>query len=270
MSEKTRCRRRSFSRKLLASELESQPAPRLPWPSRIFVSAIALLVAGSCRSRPSSGSPCRIPDQLACVEDDRALVCESGVWAEVPCRGAKGCSRSGEADDCDDTIAVEGDRCPKNPAPDYACTADRARALICVDGHFSVWRECRGPLRCEIGDGRNLRCDTTLAEPGDRCAPQGAYCCSVDKSSMLVCDGRSLFPASSCRGPRACRAERETGKVDCDDTVAIEGDACDEPKRIACSLDHRAELACVGKRYEKKRECRRSECKLDGNELFCD
>jgi len=234
--------------------------------------ACALIAAalGACRARARAGANCRIPDQLVCVEADRALVCDANAWVEVPCRGQRGCARRGEADECDDTVAVEGDPCPRNPPLDYACTSDRTKALVCKTGRFSMWRHCRGPDKCQIVDGRNLQCDTTLGAPGDPCAQQGTYSCAVDRKAMLVCDGAKLSVASSCRGPGACAVQRDARKVDCDDSVALEGDPCDQPKRIACAVDAKAELVCTAGTFTKKRDCRRTDCRLDGNELFCE
>jgi hypothetical protein len=224
----------------------------------------------ACQNRPLAGRQCHLPDQLVCAAGDRALVCDSGVWVEVPCRGQHGCARRGDADECDDTIAADRDPCPRNPPLDYACTADHAKALVCKSARFDLWRNCRGPEKCEIVAGRNLHCDTTLGEPGDPCAQQGTYACSVDQKTMLACDGSTLLPASSCRGPDGCRVQRDARKVDCDDSVVLEGDPCDQPKRIACSVDRRSELICATSSYAKKRDCRRSDCRLEGNELFCD
>ena len=90
---------------------------------------------------------------------DRALLCEpaeaggqpgSTAWVEVPCRGGRGCGRRGETDECDDTLALEGDACPLDPPLDYACTPDRSRALACKEGRFSLWRACRGPEGCAV------------------------------------------------------------------------------------------------------------------------
>jgi hypothetical protein len=249
---------------------------RFPAASRIRASLVLVLLGAAavltsaCHHAPAPGSSCRVPEQLACVAPDRAVVCDSGSWVELTCRGPRGCVRHGDVDDCDDTVAAEADTCPRNPPTDYACTADRKRALVCKNGRFSLWRECRGPAHCEILDGHNVHCDTTFGEPGDACEKQGTYCCSADGKAMLLCDGNTMAVASSCRGPEGCRVARDAHKVDCDDSLAIEGDPCDQPKRIACSLDGKAELVCGKHTYEKKRECRRGDCKLDGNELFCD
>jgi hypothetical protein len=236
----------------------------------LLVTIVAVTTAAACRHTPTAGRQCHIPDQLVCGASDRAMVCDSGAWKEVACRGQRGCSRRGDTDECDNTIAADLDPCPRNPPVDYACTADRSRALVCKGGQFSLWRNCRGPERCEIVEGRNLRCDTSLGEPGDPCSQQGTYSCSVDRKTMLSCDGNTFGAASSCRGADGCRVQRDARKVDCDDSVALEGDPCDQPKRIACSVDRKSELVCSASTYAKKRDCKRTDCRLEGTELFCD
>jgi hypothetical protein len=242
-------------------------------------------------------------DQLVCSSGDTALVCDSTplaastdsaaspeaapnsaaaaqtsparTWKSVSCRGAKGCARAGDEDECDDTVASAGDPCPRNPPLDYACSMDHSTALVCKDGRFDLWRRCRGPEGCGVVDGRNVRCDTSLGEADDPCEHAGTFSCSVDGKTMLECDGRTLVAASSCRGPKACSFERgemgaEPHKIDCDDGLALDGDPCAQPRRIACTLDHKVELVCDGHRFGKKRECRRSDCRIEGTELFCD
>lgn len=247
-------------------------------PLRTAACALAalLVMIVACRERPGAGGRCAVPDQLVCGGAQRALVCEpapSGgatAWLEIPCKGAQGCSRRTEGDECDDTVANDGDSCPRSPPLDYACTSDHARALFCKDGRYALWRACRGPDGCQVEGGRNVRCDTTLGEPGDPCAQPGTYACASDSQAILLCDGSSLAAASSCRGPEGCHIQRDTRKVDCDDSLAQEGDPCDQPKRIACAADRKAELVCLEGRYAKKRDCRRTDCRLDGSELFCD
>lgn len=153
---------------------------------------------------------------------------------------------------------------------DYACSVDRTKALVCRDGHFGLWRNCRGAEGCSVVGERHLNCDTTLGQPGDPCEKQGTYGCSVDGKTMLQCEGDSLVAASSCRGPDGCHFDRDTHKVDCDDGLALEGDPCDRPDRISCGVDRKSELVCEGSKYVKKRECRRTDCRVEGSELFCD
>jgi hypothetical protein len=251
--------------------------------------ALGVLAATGCHSHPAAGEKCRIADQLVCSAHDRALVCDSiappapsiassqvdRTWLEVPCKGARGCARTGDDDECDDTLASPGDACPRNPPLDYACTTDLSQALVCKDGRFDLWRRCRGPAGCRLLDGRNVHCDTSLGEPDDPCERAGTYACSVDGKTMLSCDGKSLAVASACRGAKGCFFEpgepgSEPHKIDCDDDVAAEGDPCTQPRRITCAVDHKQELVCDGHTFAKKRDCRRSDCRIEGTELFCD
>jgi hypothetical protein len=256
----------------------------------LAVSAIGIALV-ACREKAAPGAQCRVADQLVCGGAGKALVCEPALaaaasaasaapglpaapaamsWLEVPCRGPRGCARKNDVDECDDTVAAVGDACPRNPPLDYACTADGQQALVCKEGRFATWRACRGPDACQVEGGRHVKCDTTLGEPGDPCAQQGTYACAADHKAMLTCDGTVLVAATSCRGAEGCHIERETRKVQCDDAVALDGDPCDQPKRIACAADKKSELVCEGGKYVRKRECKRSECRLEGSELFCD
>ena len=235
----------------------------------LAIGRMAILMVTACRARPSAGQACRVANELACETSGKAWLCDASRWVEIRCRGARGCSRRSGRDECDDSVAMLGDPCPKTAA-DHACSVDRSAALVCNEGTFVLWRRCRGPEGCAVPDGRNVQCDTSLGEKGDPCAQQGAYACSADYHTMLVCDGSALEPASSCRGPKGCVAQRATHKVDCDDSVAAEGDPCDQPRRIACSVDRKAELGCTNGAYTKKRECRHDDCRIEGNELFCD
>ena len=235
----------------------------------LALSRIVVLVASACRPRPSDGQPCRVVNPVECEGSGKAWLCDESRWVELFCRGARACARRSGHDECDDSIAMLGDPCPKT-ATVFACSVDRSTALVCREGTFGLWRKCRGPAGCAVVDGRDVECDTSLGEKGDPCTQQGAYACSADHQAMLVCDSGVLVPASSCRGPRGCVAEHATHKVDCDDGAATEGDACDQPRRIACSVDRKAELVCTQGTYTKKRECRQSECRIEGSELFCE
>jgi len=235
----------------------------------IVTVAIALATIAACRPRPSAGQTCRVAGQVACEGSEKAWLCEVSRWVEIRCRGALACGRRNGRDECDDSVAMLGEPCPK-AATDYACSIDRSTALVCREGTFAPWRNCRGPDGCALTDGHTIQCDTSLGEQGDPCVQPGTYACSADHSAMLVCDGTVLVPSSSCRGPGGCVAQRTTHKVDCDDSVASEGDPCDQPRRIACSVDRKAELGCTQGTYTKKRECRRSECRIEGSELFCE
>jgi hypothetical protein len=78
--------------------------------------------------------------------------------------------------------------------------------------------------------------------------------------------------------------DREGHRVGCDDSVALEGDACEVAGRVACAADGGFELACErtasgagsaaggdgALSYQKKRDCRHKGCRVEGTALFCD
>jgi hypothetical protein len=243
-------------------------------PDRLALLIVTATVAiGYGCHPPRSGDACNVEDQRVCTGADRSLACESGRWVEIRCRGPSGCTKQRHGgDDCDDTIAAPGDSCGRALPADFACSSDGAHALACQDGRFDLWRDCRGEKGCSIAADRHLECDTTLGEVGDPCGNTSAYACSVDRHAMLLCDGHSLVSTSSCRGPSGCRFDRQLRKIDCDDSVAAEGDPCEEPNRVACGMDKKIELVCEtsAHKYVKKRECRRTECRVEDRELYCD
>jgi hypothetical protein len=231
------------------------------------------MIVVACRPPARAGGECHPDNRWVCVAHDRGLLCEAGTWTEMPCRGQRGCARQASTDECDDTLAREGDYCPRQAPADYACSLDGAQALVCKNGRFELWRNCRGSQKCGVATDGHLDCDTTLGEARDPCEKLGTYACSIDGRAMLLCDGHALVATSSCLGPNGCRFDRETHKVDCDDRVAAEGDGCDQPNRITCSPDGKLELVCdpgAEHKYVKKRECRRTACRIENSDLFCD
>src|SRR5271163_3753374 len=179
-----------------------------------LATAWGALLTVACHGKPVPGSECRVPTRVACLGPNEAVVCEAGRWSDLRCGGAKGCTRrdDSDGDDCDDTIASIADPCPLDSLSDYACTADRAEALVCDGARFRIWRNCRGARHCEVAPDSTLRCDTTLGQAGDPCETKGAYACSLDRLSMLACDGRQLFAAAACRGPDACAFDADSHK----------------------------------------------------------
>ena len=180
----------------------------------------------------SDGAACPTERALRCRDATAALQCQAGHVAVVPCRGPMGC-HAGDGPDvqCDDDLALEGDRCQLTPGGEgYACTPDFTREVSCKSGERFVLRStCRGPARCSV-TGMMLRCDDTIANVGDPCTPSGAdsTSCSSDGKSETRCDGASgaVVQAQACRGPKACRVDRDT--VHCDVTVAREGESVPE------------------------------------------
>ena len=153
--------------------------------------------------------------------------------------------------------------------PEFVALNPNAMVPVIRDGEFVLW-ESNSIIRYLAG-----RYNGESFYPGDPCERAGTFACSADGQTMLACDGRALTPASSCRGPKGCsftpgEPGAEPHNIDCDDAVAQEGDPCTQARRIACAVDRKGELACDGHEYKMKRECKRSDCRIEGTELFCD
>jgi hypothetical protein len=215
-----------------------------------------LLALASCEGKPAAGNKCTNAGRFVCGDAVTALYCEGGTYRAVSCRGARGCSGGIVAPSCDDRSAIEGESCMPPSNDDRACTSDRARALVCRDGRWEAWRACKGARGCVAMEDR-VECDATIASVGDPCASSDAWACSVDGASLLACKGEKMDVARTCRGSGECKVDIESRKVACDDSVALEGDACDPAGARACSVDKKSELACESGRFVKARPCSR-------------
>ncbi len=105
-----------------------------------------------------SGDACRDEGKKRCAEDKTAvLVCKDGrLSALYSCRGASGCSVSGNKLDCDMSLAVEKDPCDPRLEGHVACSGDRSATLICKSGRFVLDEKCRGGS-C-VAEGNQTRC----------------------------------------------------------------------------------------------------------------
>jgi hypothetical protein len=104
-------------------------------------------------------------------------------------------------------------------------------------------------------------------KPGGTCSGSQAVC--TDKASALFC-AEGTFATMACRGEKGC-AQNGT-VVECDESVASEGDACNSPEAIACAPDHKEALRCTNKRFVLDETCKGpTGCKIDGaQKIVCD
>lgn len=160
-----------------------------------------------------------------------------------------------------------GDKCDKG----RATCLDPHTELECQAGKF-VAGACRGPRGCLVSSGVQT-CDISANVPGDPCSTddEGVAQCASDKKSRLVCKG-GRYALERCRGPQGCTESGE--KVDCDATLAEEGDECassDDTPFYACSVDKGKSLVCRGGKLVVDEYCRGpSGCDASGAEVKCD
>jgi hypothetical protein len=85
---------------------------------------------------------------------------------------------------------------------------------------------------------------------GRPCTRGQAAC--TDARSGLFCAPDGTYRAVPCRGRDGCRPEG--AKVSCDQSIAVEGDACTEPG-FACTEDKKTDLTCRDGVFVRAQTC---------------
>lgn len=214
--------------------------------------AVVLVAALLPACKKSVGSKCK-PGEALCSTQAAALACQGGKLTEVACRGPLGCTKFQEKVSCDDSEAAEGDTCMGDGEEEYACSVDKKRALVCKNGRFERYLECRGKSGCALL-GHQVSCDTSVASKNDPCKAQGASACAVDQKEMLVCRDGKFAHYRYCRGQAGCYTKDDAPA--CDETLSLELDECGLPGFVVCSVDGKSELVCQGGRFMRTRSCK--------------
>jgi hypothetical protein len=149
--------------------------------------------------------------------------------------------------------------------PKEARCADTSSALMCSE---KVWTKlsCLGPKGCRA-EGSAIDCDESFAAPGEFCERDDNVACSADKKSQLRCDKGSWRIDSSCRGPEGCQVNGEV--VRCDDSLALEADACFQAGHASCSVDRQKVLVCRGRAFVTEETCKTPSCVIRGKSVAC-
>jgi hypothetical protein len=236
--------------------------------SPLLFAALVFLMF-NCLGKAVAGGKCSKAGDLRCSDPASALYCSAGTYQTVSCRGPKGCTGSatmGYA--CDDDLASVGDGCLPSTNANYACGTDHKSQLVCKDAKWAMNKACKGPNACTVKND-SISCDNTIADVGDPCTT-GTYGCTTDHTALLHCVSDKFVDDNSCRGPKQCIIKTVGVKqeADCDDTIANEGDPCDEPNELTCGSDGKSELKCVGGKYTHNANCKTS-CLRTGNNVNC-
>ena len=213
--------------------------------------ALLFLALGGCK--PGVGSRCD-KGESRCVDKGTALVCEAGRFIETPCRGKEGCRLQAEATACDVHGDRTGDPCSNDDDGSAVCS-DAKTMLACHQGKY-VTVACRGQHGCAEESGR-AQCDESVAESGEACGHDGKRACSSDGKRVLLCTSGQTETQYQCRGERGCSVV--SGKIDCDVSVARNGDACDTQFEgtFACTEDSLGIVKCNSGRFEPDETCKK-------------
>lgn len=152
------------------------------------------------------GDPCSADEEGAasCKTKDGMLACHGGLYALVPCRGARGCENVDGRALCDTSIAEPGDPCSDENSK--ACAGDHSQVLICKQHAMQRFYLCRGPNGCVSSPGK-LNCDTSIAKLGDACDKKlegQGFACTADETQILVCRGGAFALDETCKAGQKC------------------------------------------------------------------
>ena len=220
---------------------------------------------------PKAGAACKIETKELCISETQALACHDGRWEQMKCRGPIGCSKNGGEDACDQAVADDKEVC--NLVNDYVCSSDQKVMLECTKHRWAFVQSCAGDRHCVL-EQKKVTCDNSIATVGDACREEEDYACAApDQKSALVCRGGKFVMASHCDGKNACRVtgDKSAGfKVNCDDSVATIGDACEKEGHYSCSPDAKQIVRCVHHQFAPDDKCKRREkCSVKGAVVGC-
>ncbi len=227
---------------------------------RFFLLLVALTLV-AC-NKPKVGGKCEV-GQALCEGSNTVLACQGSTYVEAPCRGAAGCTKLGARVTCDDSTATAGDACLESETENRACSVDKTTSLLCEAGNFKAVQVCRGAKGCQIR-GDQVACDTSRALKGDLCTTPGAFACTPDMKSRVVCKGGAFAFDRSCKGATGCHPL----DYECDETISDVGDPCGLAGLAACSSDGNTELLCQSGAYFANRTCKRG-CRVVGAKIEC-
>jgi hypothetical protein len=166
------------------------------------------------------------------------------------------------------STGCEHEATPGEPCkPDGVRCQDPRTELACQNG-FYIAAPCKGPKGCRETD-KKLLCDITGNVAGDVCATtdEGNSRCKSGGRERIVCRG-GKYVVEPCRGRRGCYSS--AGSHGCDQSVAVDGDACFGASS-ACSADGKRVLVCRVGRFEETARCDgKGGCTVLAGQLTCD
>jgi hypothetical protein len=229
-----------------------------------------LLSSTAIACKPKVGGSCKIETKEMCVDDKKALACHDGKWEELVCKGKDGCSKATGEHVCDQSVADDKDVC--NLTDDFVCTGDKKGMLQCTKNHWTQVQSCLGARACTM-ESKKVTCDNSIAKEGDTCREEEDYACSIDGKTALKCTKSIFVPASICKGPNSCKITGDKGafKVQCDDSIANQGDACEKEDHYSCAADQRSILKCKNKKFDIEDRCTKAKekCEIRGGQVGC-
>ncbi len=111
-----------------------------------------------------------------------------------------------------------------------------------------------------------MRCDESVANPGGACRLEESFGCTPDKDAMTQCRSGKVVLASTCKGTKKCQIG---AAVQCDTSIADQGDACATEGRMACARDAKTLLRCQGGTFATSEQCKYQPCLIGSGKVIC-
>jgi hypothetical protein len=158
-------------------------------------------VAGnvSCSVIKDVGEPCPGGAKVADCSSDgkKMLLCEGGAWVmKMGC--SKLCVSNVNGVRCENASGAVGDECTQDQFDSAVCSEDKLQLLVCDGKKFFAASSCRGQNKCRAV-GKQIDCDTSMAEVGDPCEEDGALSCDTAKKTMLKCTAKKFVKEQDCK-----------------------------------------------------------------------
>ena len=166
----------------------------------------------ACKGKPpAAGAACEEDGQAKCIDKKNAMVCAEGKWEKQACRSNTGCMVMGRNGKCTNNNYEPKEACFEKGK--YRCTPDKKAMIFCEKTRWEVVEKCLGPNGC-VSNAKGAKCDMSFSEAGAPCRTKDTFACTLDKTTLLRCDGEKLTPSATCPGRHKCR--KSFNKIECD------------------------------------------------------
>lgn len=215
-------------------------------------------------TRGDIGDPCVATNTQVCATDGKSkLRCEGGRYVLVShCGGSDGCTSNDKGEPyCSRAFLGEGEPCKEGTG---ACAQDEKAELACKGGKMVFQHVCRGQDGCTAHSMGPI-CDRSTALIGEPCEgkdPETSFTCAPDKLTVYLCKDGKFVQGPRCGGAFKCGVAtygidgRRHFRAECDQSAAIEGEACVTDLKAACSEDETARLMCQNGKFVLDKKCK--------------
>lgn len=164
----------------------------------------------SCDVVKEVGQPCPGAVNDCSSDGKKWLECEGGQWKQhMSC--SKLCVSNVKGIRCENASGAVGDTCTPEQKNQAVCSADKLHLLVCDGASFFSASSCRGQNKCRAV-GKQIQCDTSMAEVGDACEEEGILSCDTAKKTMLKCVEKKFVKEQACKR----RCNNAFNKFSCD------------------------------------------------------